>query len=366
MLYVSFLYKMFQKETFLSILLKWYATYHRALPWRNTKNPYKIWVSEVILQQTRTTQGLPYYVRFLERFPNLRALAESSEEELLRVWQGLGYYARARNMHQAARTLIHEYGGSFPRNPAALEKIKGIGPYTAAAIASFAFGYPAPVLDGNVFRFSARYFGIQANISASSSRPLFMKKLNMLIKGQDPALFNQAMMEFGSQQCAPQPLCRGCPLQRGCYAFSHQKVSTLPQKSPQRPQRIRYFHYIALESPQGMLLRRRAAQDIWKGLYDFYAHEDHRPLLWADICNVLPTFTEYDLRKESAWYRHMLTHQRIMARFFHVQLPTAAIPTLAQQYHLQHIHYEQVDTIPKPILIANYLKNEKILLYLAQ
>ena len=351
------------ESNFVTTLLSWYKKYQRSLPWRGTKDPYKIWLSEITLQQTRTQQALPYYLRLLERFPTLEILAQSSEEELLRYWQGLGYYSRARNMREAARTLFEKHKGNFPRTPNELQKIKGIGPYTAAAIASFAFDYPSPVLDGNVFRLLARYFGIKVDISASSSRPLFINKLDNLIKSQDPSLFNQAIMEFGALQCSPKPRCSSCPLRSGCYAFNYKQVAYLPCKAPRRPLRSRYFHYIVIETPKGLCFRNRQTKDIWKGLYDFFVYEGNEPLSWKKLCEKQPVVRPYELQKQSDWYQHLLTHQRIMACFFHLSLSFEEAKSFSYCHHLFHTPYEDINRLPKPILIANYLKAQKILLF---
>ena len=350
-------------EDFVLPVLRSYEKYHRPLPWRATRDPYRIWVSEVILQQTRAQQAIPYYKRFLERFPSLHHLAESNEEEVLRCWQGLGYYARARHMREAARQLVNEQGGCFPSHPSELQKIKGIGPYTAAAIASFAFGYKAAVLDGNVFRLLSRYFGISDDIRASRTREIFMNRLDPLIKEQDPAHFNQAIMEFGAQQCRPRPLCPSCELRKSCYAFFHQKTHLLPYKSALRAPRLRYFYYFVFESPKGVLLRLRAAKDIWQGLYDFYAYESEVALPWEEVRGLCPEFSSYALSKQSPWQQHLLTHQTIRGMFSHFSVSASDANALCARYDLQHVPYEGLSQFPKPIFILNYLKTEKILLF---
>ena len=350
------------KNSFVATLLSWYKQHRRQLPWRDIKDPYKIWLSEVILQQTRTQQALPYYLCLLERFPTLEVLARSTEEELLRYWQGLGYYSRARNMHQAAHTLFYKHKGHFPHTPEELQKIQGIGPYTAAAVASFAFGYPSPVLDGNVFRLLARYFGIKANISVSSSRSIFLDKLYSLIQGCDSSTFNQAIMEFGALQCAPKPRCSSCPLRSSCYAFKYKQIADLPQKSLRRPLRKRYFHYIVIETPTGLFFRHRHEKDIWKGLYDFFLCESKEPLSWHRICEQKDAVQYHNPQRQSDWHQHLLTHQKILARFFHLSVTSKEAEVFSQQYGLLHVHYPEINRLPKPILIANYLKAQEITL----
>ena len=350
-------------EGFVVPVLERYTLHRRPLPWRGTRDPYKIWVSEVILQQTRAQQAIPYYERFLKRFPSLEQLASSSEEEVLSCWQGLGYYTRARNMRLAAQQLLGEYGGFFPKTPELLRRIKGIGPYTAAAIASFAFGYPEPVLDGNVFRLVARYFGIEADIRHASTRDVFMARLRVLIKGQDPALFNQAIMEFGAAQCRPRPLCGSCSLSSTCYAFLEGKTSDLPYKSALRPPRLRYFHYFVFESSEGMLFRLRSEQDIWRGLYDFYLRECEERCDWSMISKEEALCSAYRPTRQAHWRSHRLTHQLIYATFFHIQVPEVEVAQVARTYGLCFVRYGSVRQLPKPVLISNYLRTEKTLLF---
>ncbi len=348
---------MSDETSFVTSLLAWYTDNQRPFPWRDTQDPYEIWVSEVILQQTRVAQGLPYYRQFLARFPTLQALAESDEQTLLRCWQGLGYYARARNMHAAAQQLFYVRKGVFPRTPTELQKIKGIGPYTAAAIASFAFGYVAPVLDGNVFRLLARYFGIHENIDVARNRAVFMAYLERLIHGQDPAYFNQAIMEFGAQQCRPKPRCNTCVLQACCYAFASQQQRTLPKRTPKRPMRIRYLHYCVFATAHGLFMRHRQEKDIWRGLYDFYLKEAKQPLIWAELQALAPECATLVPQHVSRWYKHLLTHQVIMACFFHITLPPMGTPTtFAQRHDLCFFTYEDLPSCPKPVLINNYLQ----------
>ena len=346
---------------FADTLCNWYVDHKRTLPWREEKDPYKIWISEIILQQTRVQQGLRYYEAFLKTFPTLQVLAGAREEDVLRCWEGLGYYSRARNMYSAAKTLVEQYRGRFPKTASELQKIKGIGPYTAAAIASFAFEEAAPVLDGNVFRVLSRYIGIEQDITKTANRKYFLTPLHSLIQTQSPSTFNQAMMEFGAIQCMPKPKCSICPVRKNCYALLHQRTQSLPIKSPKSKPRSRYFHYLVLETPIGILFRRRMLKDIWKGLYDFVLHEANTPLSTQEVAqtwNIEHTFTYI-----SPWMKHQLTHQTIFAKFFHFSLAEETAQDFAQQFALQFTPYEAISQLPKPILVVKYLKKEKILLF---
>ncbi|RZK92973.1 MAG: A/G-specific adenine glycosylase, partial [Hymenobacter sp.] len=251
-------------------MLAWYPRHRRDLPWRHTRDPYAIWLSEVILQQTRVAQGLPYYLDFLSSYPTVEALAAAPEQEVLRHWQGLGYYSRARNMHHTAQQIVREFGGRFPATYAGLRQLKGVGPYTAAAIASFAFDEAVAVLDGNVFRVLARIFGLHADIAAPSSRKEFQALADLHLPPSHAADFNQAIMEFGALQCTPaKPDCLFCPLQSECWAFQHGQVALLPVKAKAKAARTRHFHYLVLRHGGQLYLKERPGGDIWQGLYDF-------------------------------------------------------------------------------------------------
>ncbi|MHC2993664.1 adenine glycosylase, partial [Pontibacter sp. HJ8] len=265
---------------FSDTLIAWYQRHKRALPWRETTDPYLIWLSEVILQQTRVKQGLPYYRSFADAYPTVQHLAAAPEDEVLRLWQGLGYYSRARNMHHTARQIVEEYGGVFPDNYETLLKLRGVGSYTAAAIASFAFREQVAVLDGNVFRVLARVFGLSDDIAVPASRKVFQQLANKLIPSDTPDIFNQAVMEFGAIQCTPvMPDCLFCPLQQSCFAFTHGLVQELPVKSKAKAARPRFFHYIVFELEGKYYLRKRLSGDIWEGLYDFYLYESDSKVL---------------------------------------------------------------------------------------
>lgn len=333
------------------------------MPWRRTADPYLIWLSEIILQQTRVQQGLPYYEKFAEAFPTVADLALAPEQEVLRLWQGLGYYSRARNLHSCAKTVSEQYGGRFPDNFKELLKLKGVGPYTAAAIASFAFKEVVPVVDGNVFRVLARIFGITTDIAQPSAYKEFSSLALNIIDPQQPDVFNQAIMEFGAMHCTPQkPLCLYCPVKENCYAYGHSLQKELPVKNSKINVKHRYFHYFLLSTGDGkFLMHKRENKDIWNGLYDFYLIEREKfysPDELKDSVLQQLQSKNCTLVYESAEYRHQLTHQRLHVKFFvfkagrelleGVQFPSPE----PEWYSLQ-----EADALPKPVLIKKFLEN---------
>ncbi|PKV62509.1 A/G-specific adenine glycosylase [Pontibacter ramchanderi] len=355
---------------FADTIIGWYQRHKRALPWRETTDPYLIWLSEVILQQTRVAQGLPYFQRFAEAYPTVQQLAAAPQDEVLRLWQGLGYYSRARNMHHTAQQIVQEHSGVFPSKYEGLLKLRGVGSYTAAAIASFAFREKVAVLDGNVFRVLARVFGLSEDIAAPSSRKVFQQLANELIPAEAPDTFNQAIMEFGAIQCTPvMPDCLFCPLQQSCFAFTHGLVQELPVKSKAKAARQRFFHYLVFAHEGEYYMRKRMSGDIWEGLYDFYLHESDTKAL--DINRLLKELNEAGIavhenhllppRKE---YKHVLSHQKITARFYLVRLDSRLSEEILQEARLAPYSSEKIEALPKPILINSYLKDEKILLNL--
>jgi A/G-specific adenine glycosylase len=348
---------------FASALLNWYPRHRRDLPWRHTRNPYAIWLSEVILQQTRVAQGLPYYLDFLAYYPTVEELAAAPEQEVLRHWQGLGYYSRARNMHHTAQQVVGEFGGHFPTTYASLRQLKGVGPYTAAAIASFAFDEAVAVLDGNVFRVLARVFGLHSDIAAPASRKEFQALVDLHLPAAHAAEFNQAIMEFGALQCTPaKPDCLFCPLQSQCWAFQHGQVALLPIKSKAKAARTRYFHYFVLRHGEQLYLKERPGGDIWQGLYDFaLAETDAADMPAAEVLRhvealggVLDTRRVAEDRPAPT-LRHVLSHQKLEARFHAVEL-AAALPKIAlQDIGLRAYSAAEIEDLPKPVLISNYL-----------
>ncbi len=350
-----------EKETFAQHIIQWYQKNHRDLPWRNTKEPYRIWLSEIILQQTRVKQGLPYYQRFVEQYPTVEDLAQASEQEVLRLWQGLGYYSRARNMHATAKMVVQDLGGDFPRQYQELLKLKGIGKYTAAAIASFAFDEPVAVLDGNVYRVLARFYGIDTDIASSEGNKAFSALAQELIPPDRPAIYNQALMEFGAMLCSPaKPNCLFCPLREACQAYHQGRQQELPVKINKVKIKNRYFHYLILQTDQQIALKKRAAKDIWQGLYDFYLIEKKKLGKPEDILpEALPTslLERLNLELVSSTYKHMLTHQRIQIQFWHLRAEeTFKLEEISPD--LAWYDFAQVEDLPKPILIDKYLQEK--------
>ena len=301
-------------------LQQWYQLNKRDLPWRNTSDAYVIWLSEIILQQTRVEQGLPYFNRFVEQYPNVNEFANADEGAILKLWQGLGYYSRGRNMLKTAKVIRDSYNGRFPDSYDQLIKLKGIGEYTAAAIASFAANEAKAVVDGNVYRVLARYFGIDEPINSTKGKRTFQKLAESLINKQQPGLHNQAIMEFGAMLCRPKnPACGICPVKQACYAFLHNAVNSLPVKLNKIKVRERYFNYFLVLDGEKILLNKRNDKDIWANMYDLPAVESDA-LLHADEVVALPFLTEFfgtevTITSISAPVKHLLTHQRLFVRF---------------------------------------------------
>jgi A/G-specific adenine glycosylase len=351
-------------------LIKWYQQHKRNLPWRETSDAYAIWLSEIILQQTRVAQGLPYYLKLIEAYPTVQDLAAAPEDEVLRFWQGLGYYSRARNMHFTAKQIVSDYGGRFPESYQELLKLKGVGSYTAAAIASFAFREKVAVLDGNVFRVLSRVFGISEDIALPATKKIFQQLADKLICEQEPDIFNQAIMEFGAIQCTPvMPDCMFCPLQTTCFAFNHGLIQELPVKSKAKAARARYFHYLVFKWQGLYYMRKRLKGDIWQSLYDFYLHEAFdenlttESLLYEIEKSGISLNIE-DITIPTKEYKHVLSHQRISAKFYLIKLKDPLTKSFLKEGRLTAFDRLEIENLPKPILINNYLKNEKILLSL--
>jgi len=307
-------------------LEKWYEAKGRDLPWRRTSDPYLIMLSEFILQQTQICQGMDYYLRFAKRFPTAESLAEASEEEVMRLWQGLGYYSRARHLHAAAK-LIAE-AGCFPKDYNFVRALPGVGDYTAAAIMSFAFGEPYAVLDGNVQRVLARHFGITEPVDTTQGRKLLRALADEMLDRQHPALYNQAIMDFGALQCKPAaPLCDTCPLAETCQALQEHLVDRLPVKSKRTAIRDRYITYIYTRTEDGQtLIRRRGSGDIWQGLFEFPMIESDAPLQMTEVEQAVRDkfqVSSFKLQVIASDVRHQLTHQRLHADFHQLTLPHA-------------------------------------------
>jgi A/G-specific adenine glycosylase len=368
-------------------LLSWYLENRRDLPWRGTRDPYLIWLSEIILQQTRVDQGLPYYEKFVAAYPTIGELAQADEQDILKLWQGLGYYSRARNMHAASRMILREHNGKFPDTYPDIRNLKGVGDYTAAAISSIAYDLPYPVVDGNVMRFFSRFFGITGSIDLAATKKSILDKANTLIDPGHPGDFNQAMMEFGATVCTPaNPGCHSCILRSACFALRNGLVSVLPSRAEKTTIRKRYIHYLVITCSDGredfIYMHKRTGNDIWKNLFDFPQLEESAatqidcPIgeqgLRAFFQSNEPEiaggayrhkhpagiFNDIDAHKSdqslkyqgaSARYDHQLTHQQLHARFyrFHAEqmlvLPFMLIPL------------KELSDYPLPRLVEKYL-----------
>ena len=339
-------------------IINWYNINRRDLPWRKTRDPYKIWLSEIILQQTRVEQGLDYYNRFIAKYPDIRKLASAKEDAVLKLWQGLGYYSRARNMHKTARDIAGRFNGKFPEDYAGIISLKGIGSYTAAAILSFAFRKNYAVVDGNVFRVLSRYLGIATPVNASSAKKEFYESAMELMSGYQPDEFNQAIMEFGALQCKPRnPSCESCPLNNSCYAFSKKKVSDFPVKGKKAHVRNRYFNYLHIHRGEKVLIRKRTGNDIWKNMYDFPMIETSRKISSGKLMELKEWKDHYfkkgfQLLSESKTIRHQLTHQTIYAKFYRLRI-TSGIPLEG----IKLINPKRIHHFALPRLIEIYLRS---------
>jgi len=350
-------------NSFTDPIYEWYSANQRNLPWRNVSDPYLIWISETILQQTRIAQGLPYYRRFAGRFPDVKTLAEAPEDELLKLWEGLGYYSRARNLHFAAKSILKNYEGIFPDSYESILRLKGVGYYTAAAVASIAYGLPHAAVDGNVLRVFSRYFGIDLPVDSALGRKTFRDLANEMLLTRDPGMHNQAMMEFGALVCTPKnPGCVNCPLSGSCIAFSTNRITKLPVKSKRNVKTTRFFVFILLESAVHILLEKRIKSDIWKNLYQLPLIETEQQAGDAEILEIpeighILSQPDCRLVKLSPVYIHELTHRRICARFVHVQCVDI---TCLDEKFIQ-VNKEEMYKFAFPVLIKKYLAENNFL-----
>ena len=330
-------------------LTEWYEINHRNLPWRNTRNPYHIWLSEIILQQTRVDQGLPYYQNFVDTYPTVSDLANAPIDDVLRIWQGLGYYSRARNLHFTANQIMKYYNGIFPNTYTEISKLKGIGDYTASAISSFAFDEVQPVLDGNVFRVISRYFGIEEDIAKNPSRKTFKSILEKEIDKKNPALFNQAIMEFGALQCTPKnPDCTICPINNDCFALKNDLIEKLPIKSKNIKKRNRYFNFALIKFEEKYALAKREEKDIWQGLFEFPLHESDAD---EDIENLSTVYESLKICKSKVFEpnkKHILSHQNIFSQMILFEV--------LEKGDFNYYTIEEIKTLGKPILLENFLQ----------
>ena len=350
---------------FAPTLERWYDHHKRDLPWRHTTDPYRIWLSEIILQQTRVAQGLPYYLRFVDAYPTLPDLAQANEQALLRLWQGLGYYSRARNLHQTAKYIHLELDGSFPATYQALLTLKGIGAYTAAAVASFAYGERVPVVDGNVYRVLARVFGVEEDIMTTGAKKTFLALATQLMTHAiDPATYNQAIMEFGAIQCTPvAPDCLICPVQQQCVAYQTGRQRDLPVKKKKAAVRERFFHYLVFCTQQNgesvVAMHERLSRDIWQNLHEFYLIETDEPKTSLRDLDIPESLNE--LVEEGVFTAppkagtQLLSHQRIRTLFYRIDLPEGAKNSLPVGF--KWYTRQQISQLPKPVLVTDYFEN---------
>ncbi len=347
-----------QEEYVAQTLIDWYADHKRELPWRIAPSPYHTWLSEIILQQTRVDQGVSYYERFIEAFPTVEHLANADESKILKLWQGLGYYSRARNLHKAANQIVGLYKGKLPSSYNDLLRLSGVGPYTAAAIASIAYNLPHAVLDGNVFRVLSRVYGIDTPIDSTAGKKQFQEVAASHIGYGEPQVYNQAIMEFGALQCTPKkPSCDTCPLSNHCAANKLNTQLNLPVKEGKIKIKKRYFNYLIITDGNNVLLEKRHANDIWKHLYQF-------PLI--ETYNAITSPDELDLNQSRAvtsphtitgfvtvQRKHILSHQHIYATFTSIKmrnLKTEEIPNLIS------VAQSEIDTFALPRLIDRFLE----------
>ncbi len=351
-------------SAFTSKIIKWFEKTERDLPWRGTNDPYKIWLSEIILQQTRVSQGTPYYFSFVESFPTVQALANADEELVLRKWQGLGYYSRARNLHKCAKQVCEYYDGIFPESYDDLLKLPGIGPYTAAAIASIAFNLPHAVMDGNVQRVLARYLGIKENIAEGKVQKKIQIAANELIDPNKPGEFNQAIMDLGATVCVPaNPQCDDCPVAESCYALSNSLQQVLPNKVKKIKRRKRYFYYWVFQYQGKISLQKRGEGDIWNGLYEFKMTEQKHKNSWEELLHEeFPFLDDCDviIKDVYEFKKHVLSHQDIHSTFITIDINKSLYDQLKLNYSYQFYSHDQIVQLPKPILIDKFLR-EKII-----
>lgn len=340
-------------------LLNWYDKNRRDLPWRQTRDPYKIWLSEIILQQTRVEQGMPYYYRFLEAFPTLKKLASATEDEVLMLWQGLGYYSRGRNLLTAARQMVTQFKG-FPSTYEEILSLKGIGTYTAAAVASIAFDLPYAVVDGNVYRFLSRFYGIETPIDGTEGKKMFLEIADSLLDKKNPGHFNQAMMEMGALVCKPKPECHRCIFAHDCFAFKNNTISQLPVKSKKASVKARYFYYLIIHYKDKVFIRQREKGDIWQGLFEFPLVECDKPsalkkLIQTKKWQKIFEKQAYVIIKNSEVIKHPLTHQTLNTVFIHVKIDNVYSEFL--KTFCKRIAVNQLSDFAMPRLLNRYINH---------
>lgn len=334
------------------LLLEWFEQEKRELPWRETSDPYKIWLSEIMLQQTRVEQGLPYYNRFTESFPTIHDLANASEDEVLKLWEGLGYYSRARNLHATAKFVSQKLDGRFPDSHSSILSLKGVGPYTAAAIGSIAFRLPVAAVDGNVHRVLSRYFAIEKSIDDAIVKKEITEIAQSVLDESDPGNHNQAMMELGATVCTPKnPKCDTCPIQDSCIGRQKNVQLTLPIRTKKTKVRNRYFYYLVEEYAGTIAIQKRGDGDVWQGLHEFRLIEKERESQASNIVDEL--CAEFKVISVSEQFKHILSHQRIYAEFIHLQYKSKP------ENERKWVSVDELSTFAFPRLITRYLDKYK-------
>lgn len=342
-------------NNFSKILIDWYSEHKRELPWRESTDPYIIWISEIILQQTRVVQGYDYFMRFINRFPDVKTLAEAEEDEVMKYWQGLGYYSRARNLHTAARSM----NGAFPKTYPEVLALKGVGEYTAAAICSFAYDMPYAVVDGNVYRVLSRYLGIETPIDSTEGKKLFSVLAGEMMDKSRPAVYNQAIMDFGALQCTPQtPVCLFCPLADSCIALSKGLVMKLPVKQHKTKTTNRYLNYVYAHTNTYTFINKRTGDDIWKNLFELPLIETVESVTEEEFL-ALPDFTKLFASGETPVVhsvcrdvKHVLSHRVLYANFYEVSLPEDTLSFSS----FQKVRTEELGQYAVPRLIHAFLE----------
>jgi A/G-specific adenine glycosylase len=338
------------------ILQRWYIENHRDLPWRRSSDPYKIWISEIILQQTRVNQGITYYDKFIKNFPSIFLLADAPVDKVMKIWEGLGYYSRARNMHETAKSIVKLYNGVFPENFNELTKLKGVGDYTAAAIASIAFNKSHAVVDGNVFRVLSRYYGIDIPVNTSKGKKLFFQLATDLLDSKNPGLHNQSVMELGALICLPtNSKCTLCPISTYCIAFGNGTVNNFPQKISKSIVKDRFFYYLIIKKGTTTFIKQRNEKDIWKLLYEFplieTSHETAIEKLFLDEkWDKFFKNETFIISKISGTTKHKLTHQTIHTRFLELKVKSDFVLPSAFE-----VEIDELDKYAFPRVIVKYM-----------
>ncbi len=346
-----------KSDVFTKTLLNWHHhSNDRSFAWIGETDPYKIWISEIMLQQTRAAQGEPYYLRFMEQYPSVQSLAEAPLEEVLLLWEGLGYYSRCRNLHYSAQYIVNEKEGVFPKEYEEILKLKGVGPYTAAAISSFAYKLPFAVVDGNVYRVLSRYFGLDWDLSLGKTQKRFFVLANELIDKSQPDIYNQAIMDFGATVCAPKkPSCETCPFASKCIAFQGDIVQLLPVKSKKVKVTKRYFHFYILKYDELYFIEQRSESDIWKGLFQFYLIETPTAEN-ENIHKLLPEDWAFESVVALSSGKQKLTHQEIFSEFYMIELKD-----LPQGLNGQWVAWDRLNEFAFPKTMVSFLEGETLL-----